>query len=72
MVANTESMDDLEKEYWTTLLPSMTKEQKDRLAGIIETHDMKVKELESKYGKVRTDEEKVKMREEWIEYLTKD
>lgn len=70
LIRQTDAMDDLEKSYWIELLPSMTDGQKDWLRISIETHDKKMKELEAKHGKIKTEEEKIKMREGYIEYLT--
>jgi len=70
LIRETDSMDENEKAYWIELLPHMTKEQKDRLAGILEVERIEILKLEAKYGKIATDEAKVNMREKWIEYLT--
>jgi len=70
LIRATDSMDENEKEYWIELLPHMTKEQKDRLAGILEVERIEILKLEAKYGKIATAEAKVNMREKWIAYLT--
>lgn len=70
LIRATDSMEDLEKEYWIELLPHMTSDQKEKLAKIIEVHDLEMQNLEKKYGKVMMDEEKVKHREIMIKKLT--
>jgi len=70
LIRETESMDENEKAYWIEILPHMTKEQKDMLAGILETENEKLYDIELKYGKVMMDEEKVKFREMMINELT--
>ena len=46
------------QEYW----PHMTLEQRRRLQGIVEAHKLALEALESEYGPVMTDEDKVKGR----------
>lgn len=63
-------MEELEKNYWIEMLPSMNLTQKKWLRTIIETENAKLYDLELKYGKVMMDEEKVKFREMMIKELT--
>ena len=70
LIRATDSMEENEKAYWIELLPHMTQEQKDRLARILEVERIEILKLESKYGKIATDEAKVNMRQKWIAYLT--
>ncbi len=63
-------MEELEKDYWVEMLPSMNPTQKNWLRTIIETENAKLYDLELKYGKVMMDEEKVKFRQMMIKELT--
>lgn len=49
LMLNTESMDNFEKQYWFDILPSMKKNQVDRLFDILETERIKLQELETRY-----------------------
>jgi hypothetical protein len=63
-------MDESEKTMWLELLPTMTEEHKNWLRANIEGENLAISQLEQKYGKVKTDEEKVKLRQGYIRYLT--
>ena len=63
-------MDEGEKTMWLELLPIMTEVQKNWLKINLETEKYELGELEKKYGKILMDEEKVKLREGYISYLT--
>lgn len=49
MILATESMDDSERQYWFSLMPSMGEEHIDRLYQILDTERKKLQELEIKY-----------------------
>lgn len=49
LIANTESMNDEERQYWRDILPSMTSEQTKRLLVILSTEKINLKKLEKKY-----------------------
>lgn len=49
LILTTESMDDDERQYWFDILPSMTKEKRDRLEEILTTEWKKLSALEDKY-----------------------
>lgn len=49
LIANTESMDDNEKQYWFDIMPSMTDSQIRGLFEILETERKKLEALEIKY-----------------------
>jgi hypothetical protein len=55
-------MDESEKAMWLELLPTMTDDHKFWLRTNIETEKYELGELEKKYGKIKTEEEKVRFR----------
>jgi len=49
LIAETESMDDYERKYWTELLPRMTESHIQKLTDILQSERNKLYELEAKY-----------------------
>jgi len=49
LIAETESMDEYDKKYWTLLLPRMSKAHTQKLTDILQSERNKLNELEIKY-----------------------